>query len=81
MLPCQGSACPSGYCYGNSLNCTGVTSCSAFKADYQCGYANDDFPNAPCTWQPSFCEGTPMPCSTFDQGACGFVPGCHLDMP
>lgn len=80
-LQCQGSWCPSGYCEGNSLDCTGVTSCSAFKTKTQCGYANDDFPDAPCTWEASFCEGAPMPCSTLDQSACGFVPGCHLEAP
>lgn len=80
-LQCEGSWCPSGYCSGSSLNCTGVTSCSAFKTDSQCGYANDDFPNAPCTWESSFCDGTPTPCSTFDQSTCGFIPGCHLGIP
>jgi len=81
-LPCEDFfGCPIGYCDFNSPNCNGVSSCAAFKADYQCDDANENFPNAPCKWEPSWCEGVAEPCSSYAQSACGDVPGCQLGTP
>ncbi|MES1175192.1 MAG: hypothetical protein ABUL62_12795 [Myxococcales bacterium] len=81
-LPCKDFfACPIGYCSFNSPDCNGLSSCAAFKDHSQCDDANDNFPNAPCTWEQSWCEGDAEPCSSYAQSACGSVPGCELGTP
>jgi hypothetical protein len=77
-LPCEDFfACPDGYCQFNGT-CSGITSCAAFKADYQCAGANDNLPDPSCKWEASWCEGTPVPCEQYSQQDCASVPGCEL---
>lgn len=77
-LPCEDFlSCPIGYCQYNE-DCSGVTSCSAFKAEYQCADANDNLPEPACQWEDSWCEGEPVSCDQYSPEDCATVSGCEL---
>jgi hypothetical protein len=72
------TACPA-YCDDTGSACLGTTSCTVFDFEDCTAIGRDLHPDQPCTWQSTFCEGTPNPCSTFAPVACETQPGCHVE--
>jgi hypothetical protein len=70
--------CLTDYCQGDDLDCTGVTSCSAFDSKSQCALANDYYVESLCTWEEASCEGQPLACDQYSVEDCASVPGCEL---
>lgn len=78
-LPCEDFfSCPIGMCQFIGSQCVGSTSCSSFSGEESCAYTSEIYADGICTWEASWCAGSPQPCAMYSQQECATVPGCQL---